>query len=249
MRTTATMLAAMVAVIETAAAADVPGNTSTRAAIQVGQSYNGDAEVPGDADWYRIQLRAGQTYVINAREPSDYQTDFPGIAMRDNLGRLLKSGYGEVTAKRDGLHFVAVSKNYDPETSRDLGGYLFGVYGDCLGSIRTSCKATPSPRLDGSWDYYADIDYRAIKLQAGITYTLTTLPYHDGYSWWGGNLRLRDSTGKLVAGLAEADVGRPSKSFTFKPKVSGTYYIAAAALEDYSGDAVGAYAYSVTASR
>ena len=43
---------------------DIPGDTSTTATLTVGSTTNGDLEVVGDHDWYKISLTAGQSITV-----------------------------------------------------------------------------------------------------------------------------------------------------------------------------------------
>src|SRR5688572_5063604 len=81
-----------------AAAADVPGNTTTRATLRVTTTYMpGEFESVTDSDWYRVQLAAGVDYAVSGETRSGY-----GIRLnvRDAGGRVLRrvggDGYTDV---------------------------------------------------------------------------------------------------------------------------------------------------------
>ena len=65
---------------------DIPGNTSTTAAVTVGSTTSGTLDAAGDHDWYRITLSAGQsiTVTINGVTLED-----PYLYIRDSAGNLL----------------------------------------------------------------------------------------------------------------------------------------------------------------
>ena len=44
---------------------DYPASTATGAVVQVGGSATGEIEVPGDTDWFAVELSAGREYLID----------------------------------------------------------------------------------------------------------------------------------------------------------------------------------------
>ncbi len=68
----------------------VPGNMSSTAGVAVGGTVTGTIETPGDHDWYRVSLIAGQSYsfVTSATDTTDIDTF---LTLRDAAGATLVS--------------------------------------------------------------------------------------------------------------------------------------------------------------
>lgn len=76
---------------------DIPANTSTTASVDVNGSFSDTLEVSNDQDWIKVELVAGQRYLIAMdRNPAN------GNALEDPLVRLLDSNGVEITQNDDG---------------------------------------------------------------------------------------------------------------------------------------------------
>lgn len=206
---------------------------ATPMTIVVGRQYSDGIAFSGQTNHYRVRLTAGSTYNLFARQPADYPTGYPSVRLRDAGGRLVPLAPGaEVTAKVTAIYQLDIRLEVDPETDRDGGGYIFSVLNDCAGNKYTKCSTQVPAKVYGVWDTYGDIDYRAVKLQAGKKYQVTVIPTKWDAQNYCGNLRVRNSNGVVVAGLPLAEYHFAGESFVISPRTSGTYFLAAA-LHDY----------------
>jgi len=65
---------------------DVPGDNTTTATVTVGSTTNGDLEVVGDHDWYKINLTAGQAITIQI---NGVTLEDPYLIVRNSAGALV----------------------------------------------------------------------------------------------------------------------------------------------------------------
>jgi hypothetical protein len=101
----------------TAVSDDYASDGSTTGEIEVGQTVNGDIEIPNDRDWFRVTLTEGETYQIDLRgEASGAGTLYdPYLTLWDNAFNEIAfddDGSGTLdsrlvhTAERSGDYFV-----------------------------------------------------------------------------------------------------------------------------------------------
>ena len=86
---------------------DYAGDATTTGRIAPGQSRTGEFGIPGDQDWFRINLTANETYRIDLQSPSG-QDGY--VRLIDSDGNEINSNYDELvhTASADGTYFIAV---------------------------------------------------------------------------------------------------------------------------------------------
>lgn len=233
--TAVTFAAGMVAA-QVAAAADVPGDKSTRAILQLSPtfaSYPFDAA--GDKDWYRVNLTKGQDYHIGF---SSYYTDGK-VTLRDSAGKALAAEfYGRYfnvsnatgisfRAGYTGLHYVAIADvGEEPEEITYPAAYRFLVTKDCADDFITRCqlpqgKATPGVLTTGN-----DQDFFYAELQGNRTYVATMSwkaagPYLDAYVRHPTNIALQ----------VEKTYNDNSTVLTFKTGSAGRYFVVVAGTE------------------
>jgi hypothetical protein len=65
---------------------DIPGDSSTTATISVGGTITNDLETPGDHDWFKITLTAGQSITVNL---NGITLEDPYLIIRSPSGNLL----------------------------------------------------------------------------------------------------------------------------------------------------------------
>ena len=145
----------------------------------------------------------------------------------------------EFTAPESGTYYIAAGA-YDEHT----GDYLLSVEdpGDDYSAFSTG--ATGTVAVDGSAagkvDYVGDEDWFAVELVADREYQI----HIEGSLTGQGALRdptlygIHDSDGNLIAGTGD-DGGtgkRPNSRLEFTAPESGTYYIAAGAHDEDTGD-------------
>jgi serralysin len=108
--------------ITPAATDDYLSSTSTSGRLSVGGQSNGNLEVSGDTDWFRISLVAGQTYRFDLRGSSTGNGTLsdPYMSLRNSSGTKVKEiddgGTGDnsrftYTATESGYFYVAAGSN------------------------------------------------------------------------------------------------------------------------------------------
>jgi Ca2+-binding RTX toxin-like protein len=118
---------------------DFAGDSSTTGSVAPDGFISGTIEIPGDTDWFRVELRAGDTYQITLRASGTGDGDLPDpflevrdasgalIASNDNLGGISDqsdAGLERFTPTEDGVHFiVARASDLNPAT----GSYTVSV--------------------------------------------------------------------------------------------------------------------------
>ena len=128
-----------------ALAADIPGNTSTKARLTVSSTYTpGVFESPTDSDWYRVTLQAGVDYAVSGESTGGYGIR---LHLHDANGKLLApriDGDGntdagfELRPTRTGVYFVEALYLQD-----QAFGYNVRVAPDCRGDRTTKCRLKP----------------------------------------------------------------------------------------------------------
>jgi serralysin len=156
---------------------DVPGSTSTGRTIAVGGSLTGSLETPGDHDWYKITLTAGQKIVISLGGSGATPVADTYLYLRDSVGNLISSDDdgGPGTDSRIVFTVTTTGTYYI-----DVGAWNEGYSGGYELSVQTY---TPPPVFD--WDEaaqqlthgYWDGDWHRWDVSQGdsITVNLTAL--------------------------------------------------------------------------
>ncbi len=93
----------------------ISGTRSTRGRINLGSSVNGSIDFPGDTDWHRVRLTAGESYRFTLTSSGDsplgdpmiglYDAEGTQVGLDDDGGEGLNS-YLEFTASTTGTYFV-----------------------------------------------------------------------------------------------------------------------------------------------
>ncbi|WP_353472057.1 hypothetical protein PVT71_12220 [Salipiger sp. H15] len=110
----------------------VPGDASTDVELAVGADVHGNLGYPGDTDWIRAELHAGQLYdfVLVGDPESDAPASDPEFSLYDASGELIGVRYYWswpdffYTPEADELVFVQVSANFGHEAGTGVGDYL-----------------------------------------------------------------------------------------------------------------------------
>lgn len=195
------ILAAMLGLGPAAAMADdVPGDASTRANIDEGPAWtSGVFEATGDADWYRVYLRAGYEVAVAASAGDDDEgLDF---ALRGQDGSVIEGSFAsgissgiEFRPDHDGWFYVSAAEHsFGDSTPEFPKGYGLDVMADCLGGPSTSCRLAPGKPQGRRWAFAGDDDWYAVRLAGGERYVATV---HTGAPY---ALSVRDERGRVVA--------------------------------------------------
>lgn len=182
---------------QAASAADIPGNRSTKAALQKGRTFVTTLGFAHDADWFKLVVDKGATYVLEAEGDPRYVDDVAGrgliidsvVIYRANGSKVASAPFGgivgrglEFTAPQSGILYAAVSGHLErkpphpPYTYPARYRVLFD--NDCRGTTETLCSYEVGAIQKGKLLYSYDIDVRRVRLRGGVSYTLS-LPDDD----------------------------------------------------------------------
>ncbi len=142
--------------------ADIPGNATTTAEVEVERSFSGTLETDGDVDWIKVTLEAGRRYEFSLEGVDD-----PGTtqgAARDPLMRLLDADGKRLAFNDDGRKGLLDSKiwfkapesgTYYVEARTKLLRNDKGDYRLTVKALDPLTKGSPGERTDGTLDELA----------------------------------------------------------------------------------------------
>jgi len=244
-------------------AADVPGDATTTASVNVAGSATGTINSAGDHDWYAVSLLAGNTYTINLQgSASSHGTLYdPLIFGIYTSGSSYVSGtYADDSYANGGTYSSLDAQTYfTPTTSgtyfidatgygSGTGTYTLSVSSPTSTDLAASTATTGSISVGGSAsgiiNYAADQDWYAATLTAGHTYSVALQGSNSSH----GSLYdpviygIYNASGNLASNTYADGGYTNSGSYSsldaqenFTPTTSGTYYISAAAYSSYTG--------------
>jgi serralysin len=119
-------------------AGDVPDNDTTEIHMVSGGAYVGELETPGDEDWIRVELTAGQRYQFDLYGSGSEEVEDPYIRLYDASGNLIaenddislgsirdsRLGY---TAETSGVYYIEVDSWEDGSDDERTGEYTLEV--------------------------------------------------------------------------------------------------------------------------
>ena len=223
---------------------DAGNDASTRARINPGRAVSGVLEYEGDVDWYRLNVRTGNSYRITliGDEASDNPLGDPLLqvmnAEGDNLAYNddddgLHSGLDFVPTRNGAVYVVAgaFADSYS-------GAYTLNVATTRLPRDPASADTSTRARIrlgqtvEGVLDYTGDRDWHRIRLTEGTTYRFAlnsagAEPLSDPY------LRIYDPRGVEVS-VDDDGGGDLNAMLEYTAPATGNYYIEAAAYADAS---------------
>lgn len=223
-------------------------DTSTRARITLGQSINALLDYPGDRDWYRIRLNAGETYRFALS-----RNDEAGEPLGDPLLRLYNARGEEVAADDDSggnlnalLEYTAAATgNYFVEARGYLddasGAYALSAHaGDIPADASTDMSlAAEGDYREGVLSPAGDRDWYRLTLSEGQTVRISLLspdmmldPLLVVYGPDGAAAATDDDGGENLNSWLE-----------FTATASGDHFVEA---RGFSDDATGAYAIAIS---
>lgn len=235
----AVMLAAM-AVPAAAQEADVPANTNTQATMTVGEVREGVIEDGTDSDWFRIELRRGNGYTMSAVN-DEGEPSCALFALRNALGQPFIvppacEGDGFIAAE-GGTYYVAMGSG-DGSPDVDPERYRVVVNEDCVNSVETQCHARLGRRVDGTFGYERDSDWRRIWLVKGRTYVIRKLDLF-------GDLKLMNKGGREIASLPLWPGQRTTGELRWRATYSGIHYLNAEWRLEYGYEGTFRYSYAI----
>jgi hypothetical protein len=231
---------------------DVPGNATTTATLAVADRLPGTIDFAGDQDWYRVEVRAGTTYLFALEGETSGAGSLPDptLQLLDALGNSLAfdddGGLGLdaqlAFSAASGATIFLVAAGFDDS----VGSYVLNasiVEGDVPDNPRTPARLRPGGAVEGAVDFTADSDWYRIDLAGGQTYVFDL----EGAASGGGTLdaaalALHAADGELIVEQAGGGVGLDAR-LGFTAETDGRFFIAARGLDDATGS------YTLRASR
>ncbi|MCX7558416.1 S8 family serine peptidase [Sulfitobacter sp. F26204] len=163
---------------------DIAGDTTTTATLAPGQSILGALETPGDADWYVVNVNAGQTYDFSLSRSGLDPINDPYLILLDGSGNLIgiddDGGEGlnamlSFQAHANGRVFVS-AEAFDLEN--DAGTYEISLASTPFGNVDTPSNTSttvgiaPGQSLIGTLDGPGDTDWYFLDIVAGQSYQI-----------------------------------------------------------------------------
>lgn len=237
---------------------DYAGGPSTSGVLAVGDTKSGVLETGSDQDWFRMELQAGRTYVLEQRGAAsgDGTLNDPVMALMDANGNVLATNDDaggsvnskiEYVAQSGGVYYLA-AQSFGDATGTYKVSLRQGAQrgGDAVaGDASTTSTLTPDGTAKaGVIDAPGDRDWHRVELEAGGSYVIDLKgaganALDDPY------LRLYDSNGREIASNDDNGDGYDSQ-ILFRPTQSGVYYVGAGA---YGDGGAGTYSVSVSGGR
>ena len=224
---------------------DRAADTSTTGTVAVGGAVKGVLHEEGDRDWFKVELKAGTTYLVDLKGSStDSGTlDFPELTgVYDADGKEVQGGsyHGGhrydarlyFTPEEDGTYFIgATSKQVKwwLPAGRFDGDYTLavadaGIEDDFAADASTTGTLPVGGTATGTIEQPHDVDWFSIDVEAGKAYRVSMTgpqgnPYLHGIYDADGN-QVHEGSGRI--GLSTE-----ARVFIIEPTEDTTYYVAA----------------------
>ena len=205
----------------------VSGSSATTALLPAGSQVASNIDTPGDADWWRITLTAGTTYLFDLVGSSvdgffeaGLTLDDPFLALRGASGATLlsddDSGVGLnarilFTPTQTGIYYLD-AQGYDGAT---------GSYALIANANPVTGTLDGHPVTSGVVDWPGDTVLTSVTLAAGSGYVFNV----DGSTLVDPFLELLDASGNVVDYDDDSGPGLDSQ-LAFVPDTAGLYYVA-----------------------
>ena len=188
---------------------DIPNSPGTTATLELGVTRTEAFEFRYDQDYFKLEVEAGQTYLVATSSPMHYDID--GLEFAE-----VPSGYSDrfaFTAVNNGTYYVSLEENGQREYD-----VVVTEINDVPGDVSTTVSITPGQPQAGEFEVSSDQDWYRVELEAGQSYAVGT---SNGYA------AVIDENGTILR----------SETFVYEytPETSGVYYIGA--VESLSIDA------------
>ena len=230
---------------------DFTQDTLTTGVVSVGAGATGVIETRGDIDWFEVTLQAGRTYrfdlegsptgqgtLVDPYLRGIYRAD--GILPRDTDNNDGGEGWNSrvyIIPTKSGTYFIAAGA-----AAAHTGTYRLSVQeivDDYPAAAGAGGAVVVGGSATGAVDYAGDEDWFAVELVAGRQYRI----HLEGSATHRDALEdpflrgIMDAAGNLLAGSGDDDGGeRYNSRLEFTAPESETYYIAAGAYGEHTGD-------------
>ena len=232
---------------------DLPQDTTTTGAVDVGGSVTGKIRNLNDKDWFAVELEAGKRYQIDMegantgrgtlthpRVGGIYDAASNAIANTANNGGGVGNNARVIyTPDAAGTYYVeAYFETGEVNRTYTLSVILLGANGaseggnDCPGHGSTTCQVDVGASATGNIGASGDSEWFKVVLEADKTYQIDM----EGGDTNGGTLvnpkllDIKDSEGDTIADTGNDDIDGDNfnSQITFTPTAAGTYYLVAA---------------------
>jgi hypothetical protein len=232
---------------------DTAGDTSTTAVLSLGDSIAGALEQAGDADWYAVDVEAGQNYNFSLTRSGDTPMEDPYLILFDDTGNFIafdddggedRDAAISYQAATTGRVFIS-AEAFDLDT--DMGTYEIALttdITDIAGDTSTTAVLSLGDSIAGALEQAGDTDWYAVDVEAGQNYDFSLTrsgdtPMEDP------RLILFDDTGNFIT--SDDDSGEDlDAAISYQAATTGRVFISAGAF-DLDTD-MGTYGLSVTSS-
>jgi hypothetical protein len=193
-------------------AGEIADNTATEGTLRLGRHHSGRIDFNGDEDWYRLEVQAGRTYVVDVEGSSTLRGTLVDPVLRvlnadgnpiieNDDGGVGFNGQAGFMAAEDGHVFIAAGGLAGEDSYAVRAREL---HGDIAGDLTTGADLALGSGMQGRIDFAFDADAYRVELEAGRTYVFELTG--------GGGRSLHDPTLELVDGgggppLADDDSG------------------------------------------
>jgi len=235
---------------------DLPESIGTTGQVSVDGSVTGEIDYRRDQDWFAVELEAGTLYRIEL-DPSSHAGNglsrpaISGIfdSNGDSVGGIF-GGSNPIDGFEDcvpvvtfrpsesGTYYLAAGALRD-----DTGGYVFRVTDAEASDTHTAGTDTQGRvsvdrHVTGEIDYFGDVDWFAVELEADTAYRVKLFPGLTPFGFVPSSPERGDVYYPKLRGIYDSAGGlqpnteRPTwvnsyPDVTFTPDTSGTYYVAA----------------------
>lgn len=239
--------------IQDVLATDILNTVQTTATLDENGRAGSRIDLARDVDWFRVNLTAGQTYIIDQiGDPSSsaplVDPYFRGVynasgtlisgTTNDDYGLGLDS-HVQFTPNATGVYYLAAG------AANGIGEYVLtlAARGNSTDTVADSIETTATVTVDGeavngTVDYAFERDWFRVTLTAGQNYEITV----RGAASSSGTLTdpsfigVYDAEGTILPGTgSQNDHGTTDALSTFRPATTGTYYLAVGGYADLTG--------------
>jgi len=167
----------------------IPANSSTTESLALNGTITGLVDTPGDHDWYRVSLTAGQTYTFLLNGTGAGALEDPYLKLFNAGGTLLRqnddSGVGRnaklvFTAPTSGTYYIDagawdLTSENPPETNLYAGGYMLSMQLWTAPTVWTNDQIA-NQLINGYWqEYEASARHFNVTQGGTITYNIEGL--------------------------------------------------------------------------
>ncbi len=215
---------------------DFTSTTSTTGTLLPGGQATGAFETSLDSDWFKITLTANNVYRFELSGSGQFSGYNSNLSIYDSTGSYLAPAstsdysssalYGVYKPATSGTYYIAARDN-SYSISNPVSYTLkasAGEVDDAGDTFATAKVATLGQAIKGTFESAQDIDRYKLTLEAGTSYTVTTVWTESAGTYSNNALRIENSAGDIIAtGYTYSYDGKLS----FTTTTAGDYYLAA----------------------